>query len=102
MRAARLALVAQHRALFLSVWRRHAHVCENYSPARATARDGDDCTGMNFYHWGALTGFVSLLEAEGGGPKVGNESGLVLSESGPHTTAHHNVTPFRFSSVAWS
>ena len=67
VRAARLALVAQHRALFLSVWRRHAHICENYSPARATARDGDDCTGMNFYHWGALTGFVSLLEAEGGG-----------------------------------
>ena len=63
VRAARLALVAQHRALFLSVWRRHATCAE--LAARATARDGDDCTGMNFYHWGALTGFVSLLEAEG-------------------------------------
>jgi len=22
-----------------------------------------DCTGDHFYHWGGLTGFVSLLEA---------------------------------------
>ena len=34
VRAARLALVAQHRALFLSVWR-HAHVCELLAGARA-------------------------------------------------------------------
>ena len=66
VRAARRGLVAQHKALMLSVWRRHAHICENYSPARTTARDGDDCTGMNFYHWGALTGFIGLLEAEDG------------------------------------
>ena len=26
-------------------------------------RDAAECTGMHFYHWGALTGFIGLVEA---------------------------------------
>ena len=65
---ARKALVAQHRELFLSQWHAHHHVCENFSPRKfgTVGRTGDnstECTGMHFYHWGALTGFIGLLEA---------------------------------------
>lgn len=38
---ARTALCKQMRALFLSQWRRHRHVCENFSPRKAA----EDCTG---------------------------------------------------------
>jgi len=57
--AARRGLCKQMGGLFLDLWRRHAHVCENYSPLR----DASACSGMRFYHWGALTGFIGLLEA---------------------------------------
>ena len=56
---ARVALTKQMNALMLSQWREHGHICENYSPRQ----DATQCTGQSFYHWGALTGFLSLLEA---------------------------------------
>ena len=56
---ARAALCKQMRALFLSQWRRHRHVCENFSPKK----DATECTGMHFYHWGGLTALIGLLEA---------------------------------------
>ena len=37
----------------LDMWRRHRHICENFSPHK----DGADCTGTKMYHWGALGGF---------------------------------------------
>ena len=85
---ARAALAKQMGAMFLNQWRRHHHVCENFSPKR----DAPECTGMraysevearattipsdaelrcsrsilaraDFYHWGGLAGFIGLLEA---------------------------------------
>jgi hypothetical protein len=55
----RKALATQMDALFLSQYRAHRHVCENFSPHK----DGAECTGMHYYHWGALSGFIGLLEA---------------------------------------
>ena len=46
-------------ALFLNQWRAHHHVCENFSPWR----NATECTGMHFYHWGGLAGFIGLLDA---------------------------------------
>jgi len=56
---ARAAMCKQMGALFLSQWRAHRHVCENFSPWR----NATECTGMHFYHWGALAGFIGLLDA---------------------------------------
>ena len=56
---ARAALCAQMAALFLRQWRLNRHVCENFSPKR----NATECTGMHFYHWGGLAGFISLLDA---------------------------------------
>merc|ERR1719433_337140 len=58
-RTSRKALCSQMRGMFLNQWRRHRHVCENFSPHKLAG----ECTGMHFYHWGALTGFISLLDA---------------------------------------
>lgn len=58
-RAARRGLAQQSARLLLYHWRRSRHICENYSPVRHEP----DCTGMRFYHWGALLGYVALLEA---------------------------------------
>eukprot|EP00658_Telonema_sp_P-2_P034540 TRINITY_DN25205_c0_g1_i2.p1 TRINITY_DN25205_c0_g1~~TRINITY_DN25205_c0_g1_i2.p1 ORF type:complete len:721 (+),score=172.82 TRINITY_DN25205_c0_g1_i2:163-2325(+) len=54
----RKALAKQATAMMLNQWRLHRHVCENYNPHR----NGTDCTGDKFYHWGGLAGFVSILE----------------------------------------
>jgi len=58
VRNARKALCSQMTQLLLSQWHRHHHVCENFSPHK----NATECTGMHFYHWGALAGFISLLE----------------------------------------
>jgi hypothetical protein len=58
VRAARKALCAQATAMFLKQWHEHAHICENFSPHK----NGTDCTGTKFYHWGALAGMISLEE----------------------------------------
>ena len=55
---ARKALAKQMTAMGLNIWHRHHHVCENFSPHK----DATECTGDHFYHWGGLTGFVSLIE----------------------------------------
>jgi hypothetical protein len=59
VRTARKSLCKQMTGLMLSQWNRNGHICENYGPHRWTA----DCTGNKFYHWGALAGFISLIEA---------------------------------------
>ena len=56
---ARAALCAQMGALFLRQWRLNRHVCENFSPKR----NATECTGMHYYHWGGLAGFIGLLDA---------------------------------------
>ena len=57
--SARAALCKQMGAMFLNQWRLNHHVCENFSPKR----NATECTGMHFYHWGALAGFIGLLDA---------------------------------------
>eukprot|EP00937_MAST-01D_sp_MAST-1D-sp2_P000362 g362.t1 len=59
VRAARKALTKQMTAMFLNQWNKHAHVCENFNPHK----NGTDCTGTKFYHWGALAGMISIEEA---------------------------------------
>ena len=58
VRKGRKALCSQMKKLMLSQWHSNRHICENYNPHR----NGTDCTGTKFYHWGALTGLISLLE----------------------------------------
>jgi len=58
-RQARQALARQMNSMMLRQWQLNGDVCENYSPKK----DATACTGMPFYHWGALTGWLSLLEA---------------------------------------
>ena len=76
---ARKALSKQMGSMFLSMWRRHAHVCENFSPHK----DAGDCTGDKFYHWGALAGLLLLLEEEessSSSTSSSSPSSLLLSE----------------------
>eukprot|EP01062_Namystynia_karyoxenos_P016792 TRINITY_DN16186_c0_g1_i1.p1 TRINITY_DN16186_c0_g1~~TRINITY_DN16186_c0_g1_i1.p1 ORF type:complete len:784 (+),score=289.83 TRINITY_DN16186_c0_g1_i1:70-2352(+) len=58
VRTARKALCKQMTALMLRQWGMHGHICENFGPHK----DTPDCTGNKFYHWGALAGFISLIE----------------------------------------
>ena len=69
VRAARRQLASQMGEMFVDMWRKHGHVCENYLPHRraGAAVDGtvwpDECTGTTFYHWGALSGLILLAES---------------------------------------
>jgi hypothetical protein len=80
---AKSALTKQMSAMLHNQWTLNRHVCENYNPHF----NGTDCTGSllprarsrfsgeadwgglwwpagdKFYHWGALPGFMALLEA---------------------------------------
>ena len=55
---AKASLAKQMNSLFMHLWSSKRHVCENFSPHK----DSKECTGDKFYHWGGLTGFLSLLE----------------------------------------
>jgi hypothetical protein len=70
VRAAKAALAKQKSDMMMSMWRQKRHICENYSPysPASEVRPGkhqrnDECTGWQFYHWGALNGLLVLLEA---------------------------------------
>ena len=41
-----------------------SHICENYAPDRKQMAGGagGDCHGTKYYHWGALTGLIGLIE----------------------------------------
>lgn len=56
--AAKTALSKQMSELMISQWRRHRHICENYGPHKNTT----ECTGTQFYHWGALNGLIKLMD----------------------------------------
>lgn len=69
--------------LMLWQWYKHRHICENYSPRRAAddtqAADHrthapGDCSGTRFYHWGALGGMISMIEAGRYSDATGNDS----------------------------
>jgi putative isomerase len=73
VKAARTLLAKQKTDMMMSIWHLHHHICENYSPyaPNSTVSPGtnnggqrnDECTGWQFYHWGALNGLTTLLEA---------------------------------------
>ena len=57
---ARKQLAAKSRSLLLKSWTSNGYVFENYN---ATTGQGDDKTNSDkFYHWGALLGFIDLME----------------------------------------
>jgi hypothetical protein len=88
VRPARLAMVNQMQAMFMEQWRLNHYVCENYSPFKvrltvdptgapcclrpcSTAhahtckrgtQNATDCTGGQFYTWGALAALLPFLE----------------------------------------
>ena len=51
----------QMTAMFLNMWNKHGHVCENFSPFE----DADECAGDKIYHWGALAGVIDLAHRRG-------------------------------------
>ena len=54
----RKAMARQLTSMMMSQWNSNRHICENYGPHKNTT----DCTGTKFYHWGALTGLISIME----------------------------------------
>ena len=65
----RKAMVLQAAALEREVWQSSGHICENFCPGNvSTFHSGGialgkaECCGGPTYHWGTLTGFISLLE----------------------------------------
>lgn len=66
----RKAMVMQAAALERQVWQSSGQICENFCPGNISvfhsggiAPGKAECCGGHMYHWGALTGFISLLEA---------------------------------------
>ena len=58
----RKELVKNSKELLLKSWISDGYVFENYN---ATSGMGDDVvTSDKFYHWGALLGFISIIESE--------------------------------------
>ncbi|MDR0547355.1 MAG: hypothetical protein LBG77_07215, partial [Dysgonamonadaceae bacterium] len=57
---ARKQLSEKSKNLLLKSWLKDRYVFENYN---ATTGVGDDVTSSDkFYHWGALLGFITLME----------------------------------------
>ena len=62
VRQGRKAMAKQVTAMMLNQWRLHRHICENYNPHKTADTTEGDCSGTRFYHWGALTGLIGLME----------------------------------------
>ena len=60
--ATKRALTRQMDSLMRSQWDLNRHICENYSPSLGAPLSQGDCTGTHFYHWGALTGVIGMME----------------------------------------
>ena len=59
VRAARESLAAQYASMWMeTAWRPHHQVCENYC-----VDESGGCCGDTFYHWGALAGYMAIVEA---------------------------------------
>jgi len=57
---ARKALVEKSAKLLLQTWTSENHVYENYNAILGIGDDPRNCD--KFYHWGALLGYISLIE----------------------------------------
>lgn len=58
---AREDLAEKSKELFLKNWREHGYVAENYNCE--TGQGGENNSSDRYYHWGALLGFMALIEA---------------------------------------
>jgi hypothetical protein len=58
---ARKDLVEKSRKLILNSWNGEHHIYENYNSVTGVGNDVNDSD--KFYHWGALLGFIALIEA---------------------------------------
>ena len=60
VQSARRGLAHSYARMWMeTAWRPSHTVCENYC-----VHESGGCCGDTFYHWGALAGFMSILEAE--------------------------------------
>lgn len=57
---ARKELVKKSRVLFLEQWQKNGYVCENYNAKTGECDDVRNCD--LFYHWGALLGFIDIID----------------------------------------
>ncbi len=57
---ARKELVKKSRELFLEQWQKNGYVCENYNAKTGECDDVRNCD--LFYHWGALLGFIDIID----------------------------------------
>jgi neutral trehalase len=57
---ARKIMVEKSANLLLQSWTAENYVCENYNAILGTWNDRENCD--RFYHWGALLGYISLIE----------------------------------------
>jgi hypothetical protein len=57
---ARKLLAEKSRSLLLKSWNAHGYVFENYNAVTGAGDDKDNSD--KFYHWGALLGFIDLME----------------------------------------
>ncbi|MEO6134124.1 MAG: trehalase family glycosidase [Ginsengibacter sp.] len=57
---ARKELVKKSRVLFLEQWQKNGYVCENYNAKTGECDDVRNCD--LFYHWGALLGFMDIID----------------------------------------
>jgi putative isomerase len=74
-------LAEKSRALLLKDWMANHHVHENYN---SSTGEGDDANaGDPFYHWGALLGFISFLEAGYLEPPEEEITGIFNSQENP-------------------
>lgn len=59
----RRALIDKSKKLFLKEWKAKRHIYENYNADLGVG--DDDLRSDNFYHWGALLGFIGMIEDQG-------------------------------------
>lgn len=57
---ARKAMAEKSAALLLRSWTEKRQVCENYNAILGIGNDRRNSDA--FYHWGALLGYISLIE----------------------------------------
>jgi hypothetical protein len=114
IKAARTMLARQKTDMMLWHWHAHRHICENYSPFHPDSKrnpgtnnggqSNDECTGWQFYTWGALNGLVTVLEAQEHRTAAATQTGAVVDlvpaqapQLASIVAAHPAGTTYRFA-----
>ena len=77
LKNARKDLTEKSKELFLNQWLKNGYICENYNSLTGECTDVRNCE--LFYHWGALLGFIPLMEAG-----YVDKPGSLLKNQDPH------------------